>query len=77
MNISTTIPDSPSDATAYRIITDPNDLAYYSVTDLEKIRLNVTSATDAPQVAANILNSYGGLPQDAVLVTAETEYLIE
>jgi PKD repeat protein len=77
VNISTAIPDSPSSATAYRIISDSNDMAYYSVTDLEKLRPNVTSVTNAPYVAANILNTYGGLPKDAVLTTAETEYLIE
>jgi PKD repeat protein len=77
VNISSPFPDSPSDTTAYRTITNPNDVEYYSVSDLEKIRNNVTSTADAPQVALDILNGYGGLPHDAILVTSETEYLIE
>ena len=75
--ISASIPDSPSSAQAYLMVSDPNDTAYFSVNDLEKIRENVTSASDAPQVAASILNNYGGLPPDAVITMAETEYLIE
>ncbi len=77
VNITTTIPDSPAFSSAYRIVSGPDDTAYFSVNDLEKIRENVTSATDAPQVAASILNNYGGFPPDAVLTLAETEYLIE
>ncbi len=77
INISATIPDSPSSVIAYQVIPDPNNIAYYSASDLEKVRLNVTSEADAPQVAQNILNNYGGLPPDAVLTLSSTEYLIE
>ncbi|MGA2917138.1 PKD domain-containing protein [Methanoregula sp.] len=77
VNISATVPDSPSTVTAYQVVPGPNDIAYYSTPDLEKVRLNVTSEADAPQVAQNILNNYGGLPSDAVLTLSSTEYLIE
>jgi len=76
VNISSPIPDSPSDITAYQVQPDPNDTAYFSVPDLEKIRNNLSTEADAPQVAQKILDNYGGLPADAVLTESTNEYLI-
>ena len=75
VTISATIPDSPSNVTAYRLTPGTNDMAYFSVEELEKIRTNVTSDLDAPLVAQHILDNYGGLPQGAVLAYDATEYL--
>ena len=57
VNISATIPDSPSSVTAYRVVPGPNDMAYYSTSDLEKVRSNVTSEAEAPQVAIRIFSN--------------------
>jgi PKD repeat protein len=77
VNISATIPDSPPMVTAYRVILGPNDMEYYSSSNLEEIRSSVPSEEDAPLVAQNILNNYGGLPPDAVLTESTIEYLIQ
>jgi len=75
VTISAQLPDSPSDVVTYRVILDVQDTAYFSCNELEKIRANVTSEIDAPLVAQQILNNYGGLPQGAKLVYNATEYL--
>jgi PKD repeat protein len=75
INISAPIPDSPSSVTAYRVVPGPNDMVYYSTSDLEKVRSNVTSEADAPQVAQTILNNYGGLPHEAIINYVKTEYI--
>jgi PKD repeat protein len=75
ITISAVLPDSPPNITAYRVTPSSKDMAYFSVEELEKIRTNVPSDVDAPQVAQQILDSYGGLPQDAILIYNTTEYL--
>jgi hypothetical protein len=69
------IPETPTNLTLYHVIPQPNDMAYYSVTNLETVRSNVTSEADAPAVALKSLEKYGGLPDGAKLAYVKTEYL--
>ena len=75
VNIRVPIPDAPYNLIQYRVVPNANDTAYFSVNDLEKVRDNVTSVEEVPEVVPKTLEKYGGLPKDAVLVFAETEYL--
>jgi PKD repeat protein len=75
ISFSAVLPDSPQNCTAYKITSGINDTAHFSVEELVKIRDNITSEVDASQVARQVLDSYGGLPDDAILVYNATEYL--
>jgi TusA-related sulfurtransferase len=61
--------------TLYKVTPQPNDMAYFSVINLEKTRSNVTSETDAPLVVQKSMEPYGGLPADAKMSYDKTEYL--
>jgi hypothetical protein len=69
------LPDAPQNLTKCRVVPKANDIAYFSVNNLEQERLNVTSVDDVPLVVPKALEIYGGLPKDAVMVYAETGYL--
>ncbi|OPX63001.1 MULTISPECIES: hypothetical protein [unclassified Methanoregula] len=71
------LPDTPQNISRFHVVSQENDTAYYSVTNLEQTRLNVTSEIDSPQVAQTVLKDYGGLPEEAILIYNKTEYLEE
>jgi hypothetical protein len=75
ITICTSLPPTPENVTLYRVVPQENDFAYFSVDDSEKTRKNVTTDIDAPTVARKALEKYGGLPEDAMLVYNQTEYL--
>lgn len=77
VNISTILPDSPSDTIAYQIVSGPDDMAFFSTGHLVDERPNVTSEAEAPQAAETALIPYGGLPQGAILTFNKTEYIEE
>ncbi len=75
VNIWAPLPDTPQNVTKYRVVPGLNATEYFSVANLEQERANVTSVEDVPKVMPKALENYGGLPEDAVLVFAETGYL--
>jgi hypothetical protein len=71
-------PDAPQNLTRYRVVMGVDTTAYYSNNNLEgEIRYNVTSEADAPFIVPKALEKYGGLPEDAIMISAETGYLEE
>ncbi|MDO9325836.1 MAG: hypothetical protein Q7T80_12885 [Methanoregula sp.] len=77
ITIRVSLPETPQNFSRYHVVSRENDIAYYSVTNLEQVRLNVTSESDAPSVASKSLEKYGGLPEGAILVYNKTGYLEE
>jgi hypothetical protein len=77
ITIHTLIPSAPSNLTLYHVAPQANDMAQFSVLNLEDIRLNTTSEADALIVAPKTLQKYGGMPNDAKMVYVKTEYLEE
>jgi len=77
VNIWVPLPDTPQNLTKYRAVPKENETAYYSVNNLEQIRPNVTSPDDVPLAMPKALEGYGGLPDDAIMVYAQTGYLEE
>jgi hypothetical protein len=75
--LATSISNEPQNMPLYRVVPQDNDMIdYWSVNRTDKSG-NVTSEADAPQVALKILDGYGGLPEGAMLIRVETEYLEE
>lgn len=70
-------PVTPNNITLYRVDPQANDTVYFSVLNLEDIRPNTTSESDASKVVPKSLQKYGGLPYDARMVYTKTEYLEE
>jgi hypothetical protein len=77
ISVNIPLPDTPQNLTKYQVISQKNDIIYFSVTNLEKVRPNVTSEIEAPFIAIKTLEKYGGLPNDAILVYNKTGYLEE
>jgi len=77
VNITATIPDSPSYTMAYQVTAGPDDMTFFSTGHLVDERPNVTSDAEAPQAAETALIPYGGLPQGAILTYNKTEYIEE
>lgn len=73
ITLNVTIPDSPASIPVYKGVFLPGDLVDKMPGDF-KARKNVTSEQDAPEVAKKILEQYGGLPPDAILTGAVTNY---
>lgn len=73
INIDVAIPDSPVCITGYKGVFLPGDLVNEMPGDF-KARKNVISEEDAPEAAVRILEQYGGLPPDAILNGAVTNY---
>jgi hypothetical protein len=73
ITINLTIPNSPASIPVYRGVFLPGDLVNEMPGDF-KARTNVTSEQDAPEVGERILEQYGGLPSDAILTGAVTNY---
>jgi hypothetical protein len=71
------LPNTPTNITLNKVTPQTNDFAYYSVDNLEDIRVNVTSENNAPPIAKKILERYGGVPDGAILSFSHTEYLEE
>lgn len=69
------LPATPENVTRYHVVPGANDTAYFSVNNLEQVRENATPVQDVPIVVPKALEPYGGLPGDAVMTYAETEYL--
>jgi hypothetical protein len=69
------LPSTPKNITKYHVASQENDTTYFSVTNLEQVRPNVTSEIDAPDVIPKALEKYGGLPDEAILVYNKTGYL--
>jgi hypothetical protein len=77
ITIHVSLPETPQNLTRYQVVSQKNDMAYYSVTNLEQVRPNVTSEIDAPAVVPKSLEKYGGLPEGAILMYNKTGYLEE
>ncbi len=75
ITICTSLPPTPENVTLYRVVPQDHDFAYFSVDNLEQGRPNCTTVDEVPSVVPKTLEKYGGLPGDAELVFAETEYL--
>jgi len=75
VNIWVPLPETPQNVTKLRVVPGLNETEYFSVTNLEQIRQNATPVEDVPKVMSKTLENYGGLPEDAVMVYAETGYL--
>jgi hypothetical protein len=75
VTVPAALPDSPDNLILYKINSEPSDMVFFSVKDLEQTRPNITSEADAPAVAQKSLEQYGGLPKDAKMSLDETEYL--
>lgn len=67
--LNTSFPNSPATAPKYKIVsTDRISLGSEKSLSIKK---NIPSVEDAPVLAEKILESYGGLPKDAVLYRVE------
>jgi len=75
ITIPITLPETPDNLTLYKVSPQPNDMAYFSVDNLEQDRPNTTSEADAPLIAPKSLIKFGGLPEDAKMSLDKTEYL--
>lgn len=75
ITICANLPPTPQNVTLFRVVPQDNDMVYFSVDNLEKVRFNATTDIDAPLVVLKSLETYGGFPEDAVLVYNKTEYL--
>ncbi len=73
ITLNVMIPDSPAFIPVYKGVFLPGDLVDKRLQST-KARKNVTSEQDAPEVAKKILVNYGGLPSDAILTGAVTNY---
>jgi len=73
ITLNVTIPDSPVSIPVYNGVFLPGDLVNKRFQST-MARKNVTSEQDAPEVAKQILENYGGLPSDAILTGAVTNY---
>jgi hypothetical protein len=73
--LATNISTIPQNITLYRVTPDNNDLIHYINGDPANNPGNVTSESEAPQVAQKILEKYGGLPEGAGPFEIETEYI--
>jgi hypothetical protein len=73
--INITVPKTPTTIPIYRAIVRDGDILVKRLGNTMSPKHNVTSETDAPDVAKNVMEPYGGLPSDAVFVWSETNYL--
>ncbi|PKL65292.1 MAG: hypothetical protein CVV32_04710 [Methanomicrobiales archaeon HGW-Methanomicrobiales-3] len=73
ITLNVTIPDSPASIPVYKGVFLAGDLVDEMPGEFHA-RNNVTSEKDAPEVAKQILENYGGLPSDAILTGAVTNY---
>ncbi len=73
ITFNATIPESPESINVYKGVFLPGDLIDVSP-ESSKRRGNVPSEEDAPFIAKQILEQYGGLPPDALLMGASTSY---
>jgi hypothetical protein len=77
LTVPSSLPETPDNLTLYKVTSQPDDMVYYSVKNLEQNRPNTTSEADAPSFVQKSLEPYGGLPNDAKITLDETEYLEE
>ncbi|MDO9324301.1 MAG: PKD domain-containing protein, partial [Methanoregula sp.] len=73
--INATAPEVPASIPVYRATVREGDVLYKALGDVMSPKENVTSEQDAPEVAENVMEQYGGLPTDAVFAWSETNYL--
>jgi PKD repeat protein len=74
ITITAKMPESPSNLNIYHGLYNEGDFVNIKPNS-SKEGGNVTSESDAPDLAKNILNQYGGLPSDAIYRGANTVYL--
>jgi hypothetical protein len=74
ISITAKLPESPASISIYRGTYLEGDLVNI-FPNSSKEGGNVTSEADAPEVAKNILQKYGGVPSDAIFGGARTDYL--
>ena len=69
----TNMPETPSNITLFRVAPNDTDMIFFRVPNFMDFRENLTSETDAPQIAQQILEKNGGLPSDAVFTSSTME----
>ena len=72
--INATEPEAPAMLPLYKGVFRQEDFINENFEAVFKDRTNVTSTQDAPEIAKNALEPYGGLPPDAEFGLAETVY---
>jgi PKD repeat protein len=72
--INATVSQYSSSIPVYRGVMGKNDSIDLQLQSTLPVRPNVTSAKDAPEVVKRLLQPYGGLPADAVMTGAGTNY---
>ena len=77
ISINAPMPESPSTIPVFTGVFRPGDLVDESLGSFIGDGINVPSEEDAPGLALKILEDYGGLPQDAILMGASTSYAEE
>ena len=75
VTLNTTLPAPQPELPLLAATVNPGDIIRSWSPDLMTEQHNVTSEADAPQVAMNIIQAEGGLPQGAVLSYVNTTYL--
>jgi hypothetical protein len=75
ISINATVPQYSDTIPSYHGTFGQNGSMEVQLQPLMDIRPNATSASDAPEVAQQILQSYGGFPNDAELIGSGTSYL--
>ena len=73
ITFNATIPESPTSMRVYKGVFQQGDLIEV-FPESSKEGGNVPSEEDAPLIAKNVLENYGGLPPDALLMGASTTY---
>jgi PKD repeat protein len=74
ITINVTIPETPKSIPLYWGTFQNGDSFKKSFQSYAKIRFNVTSEKDAPDVAQQVMAEYGGIPIDAILGETNTSY---
>jgi len=77
ITINAVLPESSREMGIYHGYLREGDAFIKAFQPLANIRKNVTSEHDAPVVAKNAMIPFGGLPDGAIFVYAETSYLEE
>jgi hypothetical protein len=75
--INATTPEIAEMVLLYNGTLQPGDSLSLYLHPFVEERCNVTSDVDAPHVAQVVMEQYGGLPDDAVLTSNETNYIEE
>jgi PKD domain len=75
ISISNNLPKSPENVIRYWVFPQENDMVEYSIPDRGKPQRTIPSETEAPQIAQKILSKYGGIPNDGILGSINSEYV--